>query len=185
MVAKLFPAVLVIGLTIWVAQVQSQLLTGTPPESPSPPKHRTQKRTEASPPVESTASPSEVESPAALPKPKRIRRKTTAEVPASPTPTPVASPTPRKFRFPRLFKPKRSPSASPSGGIPRLQLEVVLREGPALRRDDVMRALGRRSKIGHQDFARAMAVKPPSPADGRRQDRFFRLVLACRRSSAS
>ena len=39
---------------------------------------------------------------------KRIRKKTTAEVPASPTPTPVASPTPRKFklRFPRLFKPK-------------------------------------------------------------------------------
>jgi len=116
MVAKLFPAVLVIGLTIWVTQVQSQLLTGTPHESPSPPKQRTQKRTEATPPVESAASPSEVESPAALPKPKRIRRKTTAEVPASPIPTPVASPTPRKFRLPRLFKPKRSPSASPSGG---------------------------------------------------------------------
>jgi hypothetical protein len=39
------------------------------------------------------------------------------EVAASPTSTPVASPTPRKFklRFPRLFKPRRSPSASPSG----------------------------------------------------------------------
>ncbi len=115
MVAKLFPAVLVIGLTIWVGQVQSQLLTGTPTESASPSKHRMHKKTEATPSAETTRSPS-VESPAPLPKPKRIRRKTTAEVPASPTPTPVASPTPHKFRFPRLFKPKRSPSASPSGG---------------------------------------------------------------------
>jgi hypothetical protein len=55
-----------IGLTIGVAQVQSQLLTGTPPtESPSPPKHRTEKKTEATPPVESSALPSAGESPAA------------------------------------------------------------------------------------------------------------------------
>ena len=105
-----------ISLTIGVAQVQSQLLTGTPTESTSPPKHRAEKGTEATPRVESAASPSAVESPAASPTRRRIRRKTTAEVTPSPSPTPVASPTPRKFklRFPRLFKPKSPPSASPS-----------------------------------------------------------------------
>jgi hypothetical protein len=105
-----------ISLTIGVVNVQSQLLTGTPTESSSPAKHRTEKRTEATPPVESDASPSAVEPPAASPKPRSTRRKTTAELLASPTPTPVVSPTPRKFklRFPRLFKPKNSPSASPS-----------------------------------------------------------------------
>jgi hypothetical protein len=105
-----------IGLTIGVAEVQSQLLTGTPTESSSSPKHRTQKRSEAIPSVESGASPSAAESPADSPTPKRIRRKTTTEVSPGPTLTPVASPTPRKFkiRFPRLFKPKSSPSASPS-----------------------------------------------------------------------
>src|SRR6266566_71775 len=118
MVAKLFPVVLVIGLTIWVAQVQSQLLTGTPLEFPSLPKHRTQKRTEATPPVESAALPSEVESPAASPKPKRTLKRTTAAVSPSATPTPVPTATPRKFRlrFPNFFKRKRSPSASPAGG---------------------------------------------------------------------
>src|SRR5262245_232208 len=102
----------VIGLTIGVAQVQSQLLTGTPVESPSPPKHRTEKRTEATPPVETQASASAAESPVASPTPRRIRRKTTAEPSPSPTLTPVASPTPHKFRlrFPRLFKPKTSPT---------------------------------------------------------------------------
>jgi len=109
-----------IGLTIGVAQVQSQLLTGTPSESLTLPKHPTQKRTEATPPVESGASPSAAESPAASPTPRRIRRKTTAELSPSPTPTPVASPTPRKskFRFPRLFKPKRSASPTPAGVNP-------------------------------------------------------------------
>jgi hypothetical protein len=109
-----------ISLTIGVAQVQSQLLTGTPIESPSPPKHRTEQRTEATPPVESGASPSAAESPAASPIPRRIRKKATAEMSPSPTPTPVASPTPRKFkiRFPRLFKPKRSPSPTPAGVNP-------------------------------------------------------------------
>jgi hypothetical protein len=107
-----------ISLIICVAHVQSQLLTGTPVGSPSQPKHRPEKRAEATPPVESAASPSTTEAPAAAPTPKRIRKKRTAELPASPTPAPVpvASPTPHKFklRFPRLFKPRRSPSASPS-----------------------------------------------------------------------
>src|SRR5919106_3168845 len=118
MASKILPLVFGIGLTVWVAQVQSQLLTGTPTESPSPPEHRTHKRTEATPPVESAAPASAGESPAASPTPRRIRSKTTAEMAASPTLTPVASPTPRKFkiRFPRLFKPKRSPSASPTAG---------------------------------------------------------------------
>src|SRR5882757_4722574 len=112
MSTKFLVLMFAIGLTIGIARVQSQVLTGTPVESPSPPKHRTQKTTEAIPPVESAASPSAAESPAGSPTPKRIRRKAAAEVSASPTPTPtpVASRTPRKFklRFPRLFKPKQS-----------------------------------------------------------------------------
>jgi hypothetical protein len=115
MASKFLPLLFGIGLTIGVAQVQPQLLTGTPTESPSLSKLRTQKETGATSPVESATSPSAAESPAASPKPKRIPRKATTEVPTSPTPTPVASQTPRKFRFPRLFKPKRSPSASPAG----------------------------------------------------------------------
>src|SRR5437667_12859324 len=79
---KLLPLAVVIGLTICVAQVQSQLLTGTPTESPSLPKHRTQKRTEATPPLESATSSSAADSPAASPTPKRIRRNTTVEMPA-------------------------------------------------------------------------------------------------------
>jgi hypothetical protein len=113
MVSKFLALVFGIGLTIGVAQVQSQLLTGTPPESTAP-KQRTEKRTEATPSADTAASPSAAESAAASPTPKRIRRKTTPEVLASPTPSPVASPAPRKFklRFPRLFGPKRSPSPS-------------------------------------------------------------------------
>jgi len=61
----------------------------------------------------------------------------------------------------------RRPPVHPAG-IPRLQLEVVLRQGPALRRDDVMRALGRRSKIGHLDSATVTEAKPLIPADGPR-----------------
>src|SRR5438309_11396581 len=108
MATKLLPLAVVIGFTICVAQVQSQLLTGTPTESPSLPKHRTQKRTEATPPVERAEPPSAAESPAASQTPRLIRRKTMTKAPASPTLTPVVSPTPRKFkiRFPRLFKPK-------------------------------------------------------------------------------
>lgn len=114
--ARILGLMLGIGLTIGITAVQSQLLTGTPTESASTPKPRTQKRTEATPPVESAVSPLAAESPAASPRPKRIRRNRKVEVSPSPTPTPVASPTPRKFRlrFPRLFKPKTSPSASPS-----------------------------------------------------------------------
>ena len=117
MASKFLLLVFGIGFTICVAQVQSQLLVGTPAESPSPPKHRTQKETEVASPAESVTSPSAATSPAASPKPRPVRRKAMTEVAASPTSTPVASPTPRKFklRFPRLFKPRRSPSASPSG----------------------------------------------------------------------
>jgi hypothetical protein len=118
--ARMVGLVFAVGLTIGVAQIQSQLLTGTPAESPAPTKHRAQKTTETTSPVESSASPLAVQSPtaAASTAPRRIRRKTMAEVSPSPTPTPVASPTPRRFklRFPRLFKPKSSPSANPSTG---------------------------------------------------------------------
>src|SRR5690242_761600 len=112
MVRKILPLVFGVGLAIWVAQVQSQLLTGTPHESLSPPKLHTEKPTEATPPVKSSASPLTSESPAAAsPTPKRIRKRA-AEASPTPTPTPVASPTPRKFRlrFPRLFKSRRSPT---------------------------------------------------------------------------
>src|SRR5580765_5446038 len=120
MLAKVFRIVLVIDLTIGVAQVQSQLLTGTPTESSSPLKHPTPKRTQATPAAESATPALAAESLTASPKPKRIHRKTTAEVSPSPTPTPVASPTPRKFklRFPRFFKPKTSPAATPRGVNP-------------------------------------------------------------------
>ena len=109
-----------ISLTIGVTQVQSQLLTGTPIESASPPKYRTHKKIEASSQTETAAEPSAAESPAASPKPKRIRRKPAAEASPIPTPTPVVTPSPHKFRlplfrFPRLFKPKTSASPSPLG----------------------------------------------------------------------
>ena len=170
MASKILPLVFGIGLIISIVQVQSQVLTGTPNESLSSSKPRTQKRVEATPPVESGASPSAAESPTVSPTPKRIRRKTTGEMAPSPTPTPVASPTPRKFklRFPRLFKPKRSPSVSPSGVNSAPSGGSGAAGGPTPRRSDVMRALGRRSTIGHQGFARAMAAKPPIPADGPR-----------------
>src|SRR5438105_5623947 len=118
MATKLFPVVLVIGLIFWVARVQSQLLTGTPTESPTLPKHPTPNPTQTTSPAESTTSASEAASPAASPKPKRTRKKATAEASPTPTPTPVPSPTPRKFRFPRLFKPKRSASPTPVGVNP-------------------------------------------------------------------
>src|SRR2546430_10785492 len=120
MPAKAFRIVLVTGLTIGVAQVPSQLLTGTPTESSSPLKHPTPKRTPATPATESATPALAVESPTTSLKPKRIRRKPTAEVSPSPTPTPVASPTPRKFklRFPRLFKRKTPPSATPTAVNP-------------------------------------------------------------------
>ena len=103
-----------IGLTICVAQVQSQLLTGTPSESASPSKRRTEKRTEATPPVESAASPS---------RPSRLRLHRHLNVFAErqrlkclPVPLQLLSrhrrPANSNCRFPRLFKPKRSPSAS-------------------------------------------------------------------------
>lgn len=116
MTRKIFLLLFAIGLTISIAQLKSQLLTGTPNESLSPAKHRSPKKTEATPQVESSPSPSKAESPAVVARtPRPIRRKTTSGVSPTPTPTPVASPTPRKFRlrFPRLFKPKRSPSPNP------------------------------------------------------------------------
>jgi hypothetical protein len=117
MASKFLLLVFGIGLTICVAQVQAQLLVGTPAESPSTPKHRTQQATDVASPAESATSPSAATTPAASPKPRPVRRKAMTEVAASPTSTPVASPTPRKFklRFPRLFKPRTSPSASPPG----------------------------------------------------------------------
>src|SRR5438046_1659152 len=95
--AKLLPLPFVIGLIICVAQVPSQLLTGTPSQFSSPPKQPTHKQTEATSPAEAATSPSAAESPAASPKPKRTRKKAAAEASPTPTPTPVASPTPRKF----------------------------------------------------------------------------------------
>ena len=53
MASKFLPLLFGIGLAIGVAQVQPQLLTGTPTESPSPSKHRTQKETGATSPAES------------------------------------------------------------------------------------------------------------------------------------
>ena len=123
MATNLLSIAVVIGLTICAARVESQLLTGTPIESPSPPKYRTDRKIEATSQAETTASPSATESPAASPKPKRTRNKPAAEASPTPTPIPVPSPMPRKFtfpqlRFPRLFKQKASPSPSPVGVNP-------------------------------------------------------------------
>jgi hypothetical protein len=118
MATKLLSIALVIDLTICAARVRSQLLTGTPIESASSPKYRTPKKIEASSPAETAAEPSTAQSPAASPKPKRVRRKPAAEASPTLTPTPVPSPTRWKFRFPRLFKPKKSASPSPVGVNP-------------------------------------------------------------------
>jgi len=121
MATKLLVLLLVIGLTICAAQVQSQLLTGTPIGSSSPSKHRTPTKTEPDLPVKTAAAePSAAKAPATSPKPRRTRKKAAAQASPSPTPTPVPSPTPRKFklRFPRLFKPKSSTSAGPAGVNP-------------------------------------------------------------------
>jgi len=69
MASKFLLLVFGIGLTICVAEVQSQLLTGTPAGSLSSPKHRTQKETEAASPAESATPPS----PAASPRLRRRR----------------------------------------------------------------------------------------------------------------
>jgi hypothetical protein len=123
MATKLLSIALVIDLTICAARVQSQLLTGSPFESPSPAKYRTHKKIEARSEAETTAEPSAAESPAASPKPKRTRKKRVTEASPTPTPTPSATPSPHKFRlphfrFPRLFKPKTSASPSPLGVNP-------------------------------------------------------------------
>src|SRR5438132_7087722 len=192
MATKLFPVVLVIGFIFWVARAQSQLLTGTPTESSSPPKHPTQKTTQTTSPAESTTSTSEAESPAASPKPKRTRKKSTAQASPTPTPTAVPSPTPRKFRFPRLFKPKRSASPTPLG----MNSAPASGSGTAAGADasPAPGASGQRvlelfdhsnatraprcSKIGHQYSAILTAAKPQIPADGPRRDRSYRLVSA-------
>jgi len=202
MATKLFPVVLVIGLTFCVARVQSQLLTGTPTESPTLPKHPTHNTSQTTSRAESTTSASEAESPAASPKPKRTHRKATAEASPSPTPTPVPSPTPRKFRFPRLFKPKRSASPTPVGmnsgpatGEAALRQWSMLPLRLAHRVSDnssavlelfddsnAMRAPGCSSKLGHQHCATSTAAKRLIPADDLRWDRSFRLVSACPQS---
>jgi hypothetical protein len=119
MATKIIPLVFGIGVIISIAEVHPQLLTGTPAESASPSKHRAQKTTETTPPAQSDAS-SATESPVASPTPRRVRRKTTAELSPTPSPTPIASPTPRKFRlkFPHLFKSKRARSPTPAGVNP-------------------------------------------------------------------
>ena len=185
MVAKLFPAALVIGLTIWVAQVQSQLLTGTPP---NPLHHQnTARKKEPRQPCRPRALHHLQRSNRP---PLRRNRNVFAErqqLRCLLVPLQLQS----RHRRPAdsgshvCSNPRgRRPPVHPAG-IPRLQLEVVLRQGPALRRDDVIRALGRRSKIDHLGYATVTEAKPLIPADGLRRDRFFRLALACRRSSAS
>ena len=187
MASKFLPLLFGIGLTFGVAQVQPQLPTGTPTESPSPSKHRTSKETGA------TASPA-----GALPhlqQPSRPRLRRNRNVFAE------------KQRLKCLLAPLQLQSRHRRPQIQNQVPTFVQTEEVAVRqssrrelsayklkwrcdranataRADVIRALGRRSKIGHQGFARAMAAKPPIPADGPRRDRFFPRALACRRSLA-
>ena len=107
---------LVIGLaSTCVVEAQVAAPAHLPAESPSPQKKSRQHKG-----VEGTASPAETptspvttESPGVSPEARRPRRKTQPEATASPAPSPTPS---RKFRlrFPKLFKPKRSVSPSPS-----------------------------------------------------------------------
>src|ERR1043166_2769863 len=112
---KLVPVVFVIGLTICAGRVESQLLTGTPTESASPTKHLTHKKAEASSHAGIATEPSAADASTGSPKLNRTRKKPTTEASPTATPTPIVTPSPHKFRFPqfrfpRLFKPKISPS---------------------------------------------------------------------------
>ena len=116
MTAKFLVLILVIGLaSTCIVQAQVAAPAQLPAESPSPTKkHRKHTSAEATAsPAETTTAPVTAESPAVSPTARRPRKKTQPEATASP----AASPTPsRRFRlrFPSLFKPKRSVSASPS-----------------------------------------------------------------------
>src|SRR5437016_13923255 len=91
MATKLFLVVLVIGLTFWIAQVQSQLLTGTPRESSTPPKNPTANLTQTTSPAECTTSSTAASYPATTVKPNRNRYKVTAEATLTRMLTPLPS----------------------------------------------------------------------------------------------
>src|SRR4029077_2637022 len=117
MPAKFLVLVSIIGLaSTCVMQAQLGARAEWPAESPSPArKHRQHKNAEATAsPAEIAASPAAAESPAALPKVKRTRKKPNTEAAASPAPSPTTSPSRGKFSLRNLFKPKRSVSASPA-----------------------------------------------------------------------
>src|SRR5207249_5104844 len=116
MTTKFLALTLVIGLaSICVVQAQSATPGESPAASPSPAKHRTHKKAEATAsPAEQAASPSTAESPTASPKEKRSRKKAKTETAASPAASPTASASPAKKTLADFFKPTSSVSASPS-----------------------------------------------------------------------
>jgi len=116
MTAKFLALISVIGLaSVCFVQAQSPTPSESPAGSPSPAKHRTHKKAEATAsPAEKAASPSTAESPTASLKEKRTRKKVKTETAASPVASPAASASPGKFTLGDLFKPKSSVSASPS-----------------------------------------------------------------------
>src|SRR4029079_18257715 len=117
MTARFLVLFLVLSLdSTCVVKAQVAAPAHLPVESPSP-----QKKSHQHKGVEATASPAETltspvttESPGVSPEASRPRRKTQPKATASPAPSPTPS---RGFRlkFPKLFKPKSSVSASPSG----------------------------------------------------------------------
>jgi len=116
MTIKFLALISIIGLaSICLVEAQSPTPSESPAGSPSPAKHRTHKKAEATAsPAEKAASPSTAESPTASPKEKRARKKAKTETAASPGASPAASASPGKFTLGDLFKPKSSASASPS-----------------------------------------------------------------------
>jgi len=117
MTARFLVLFLVIGLaSTCVVKAQVAAPAHLPAQSPSPAKkNRHLKGVEATAsPAETLTSPVTTESPGVSPEATRPRRKTEPKATASPAPSPTPS---RGFRlkFPKLFKPKSSVSASPSG----------------------------------------------------------------------
>jgi hypothetical protein len=113
MTTKFLALISVIGIaSICLVQGQSPTPSGSPAASPSPAKHRTHKKAEA------TASPAAESATSASPSPaeKRGHKKAKTATAASSAASPTASPA--KFTLGDLFKPKTSASAAPAAASP-------------------------------------------------------------------
>jgi hypothetical protein len=111
MTTKFLALISVIGLaSICLVQGQSPTPSGSPAASPSPAKHRTHKKAEATP------SPAAESGTSASPSPAEKRSHKKAKTATAASPAPSASPA--KFTLGDLFKPKTSAAAAPAGASP-------------------------------------------------------------------